>query len=72
VNVDSITIILAGQGTFSADGPSRQCGKALERAWAAGAGPGAQRLVIDVDSTICQVYGRAKIGAAYGYTKVLG
>jgi len=48
------------------------CGKVLERAWAAGAGPGAQRLVIDVDSTICQVYGRAKIGAAYGYTKVLG
>ena len=30
-------------------------GKVLERAWALGAGPGAGRLVIDVDSTICGV-----------------
>jgi len=28
--------------------------------------------VIDVDSTICEVEGKAKQGAAYGYTKVLG
>ena len=28
-------------------------GRSLERAWAAGAGPGAGALVIDVDSTIC-------------------
>ena len=48
------------------------CGKVLERAWRAGAGPGERRLVVDVDSTICEVYGRAKAGAAYGYTKVLG
>lgn len=47
-------------------------GKVLERAWAAGAGPGKERLVIDVDSTICEVYGKSKSGAAYGYTKVLG
>ncbi|MGH8997479.1 MAG: IS1380 family transposase [Acidimicrobiales bacterium] len=47
-------------------------GKVIERAWAAGAGPGAGRLVIDVDSTICEVEGKAKGGAAYGYTKVLG
>ena len=47
-------------------------GKVLERAWAFGAGPGAGRLVIDVDSTICQVEGKRKQGAAYGYTKVLG
>ncbi|MDQ6949762.1 MAG: IS1380 family transposase [Actinomycetota bacterium] len=47
-------------------------GKALERAWKAGAGPGSDRLVIDIDSTICQVYGRLKIGASYGYSKVLG
>lgn len=47
-------------------------GKVLERAWALGAGPGSGRLVIDVDSTICQVEGRKKQGAAYGYTKVLG
>jgi hypothetical protein len=47
-------------------------GKVLERAWAMGAGPGAARLVIDLDSTICEVAGRLKQGAAYGYTKVLG
>jgi len=47
-------------------------GQTLRRAWAAGAGPGAARLVIDIDSTICEVAGKAKGGAAYGYTKVLG
>jgi hypothetical protein len=47
-------------------------GKTLERAWAAGAGPGAQPLVIDIDSTICEVDGKHKHGAGYGYTKVLG
>ena len=47
-------------------------GKVLGRAWEAGAGPGASELVIDVDSTICQVEGKHKQGAAYGYTKVLG
>ena len=44
----------------------------LRRAWALGAGPGASQLVIDVDSTICEVEGTTKQGAAYGYTKVLG
>jgi hypothetical protein len=44
----------------------------LRRAWALGAGPGAAQLVIDVDSTICEVQGATKQGAAYGYTKVLG
>ena len=29
-------------------------------------------MVVDVDSTICEVAGKAKAGAAYGYTKVLG
>lgn len=47
-------------------------GETLRRAWAAGAGPGAARLVIDVDSTICEVAGKLKAGAAFGYTKVLG
>jgi hypothetical protein len=47
-------------------------GHAIERAWAAGAGPGNQGLVIDIDSTICEVAGKAKGGAGYGYTKVLG
>ena len=47
-------------------------GEVLRRAWALGAGPGAARLVIDVDSTICEVVGKLKAGAAYGYTKVLG
>ena len=46
--------------------------KMLARAWEHGAGPGHARLVIDVDSTICEVEGKQKQGAAYGYTKVLG
>ena len=44
----------------------------LERAWAAGAGPGDAPMTIDVDSTICEVHGDQKQGAAYGYTRVLG
>jgi len=44
----------------------------LRRAWSAGAGPGNEQLVIDVDSTICEVHGKAKQGATYGYTRVLG
>ena len=47
-------------------------GETLRRAWSLGAGPGAERLVIDVDSTVCEVEGTKKQGAAYGYTKVLG
>jgi Transposase DDE domain group 1 len=47
-------------------------GQALERAWAAGAGPGDGRLVIDVDSFVGEVCGRLKKGAAYGYTQLLG
>jgi len=46
-------------------------GETLRRAWALGAGPKG-RLVLDVDSTICQVEGNQKQGASYGYTKVLG
>lgn len=44
----------------------------LTAAWAAGAGPGAAPLVIDVDSTICQTHGYAKQGATYGYTRQRG
>jgi hypothetical protein len=47
-------------------------GQVIERAWHLGAGPSRDRLVIDVDSTICQVEGKKKQGAAYGYTRVLG
>jgi hypothetical protein len=44
----------------------------LQRAWAAGAGPGDGPLTIDVDSTICEVSGYHKQGACYGYTRTLG
>jgi hypothetical protein len=44
----------------------------LRRAWTAGAGPGNDRLVIDIDSTICEVVGKHKQGAGYGYTKRFG
>ena len=47
-------------------------GHALQRAWTAGAGPGDGPLVIDIDSTICEVDGNAKQGAGYGYTHKLG
>ena len=45
---------------------------ALGRAWAAGAGPGEGPLVIDLDSTICEVHGYAKQGAGFSYTRVRG
>ena len=44
----------------------------LRRAWSLGAGPGSDRLVVDLDSTICEVCGKTKHGAGYGYTKKLG
>jgi hypothetical protein len=45
----------------------------LGRAWAAGAGPGADPFTIDLDSTICETYGLAKEGALHhGYTGVRG
>ena len=46
--------------------------ESVRRAWALGAGPGNGRLVVDVDSTICEVHGKHKHGAGYGYTHVLG
>lgn len=47
-------------------------GHSLGRAWAAGAGPGDKALVIDIDSTICEVAGKDKHGAGFGYTHKLG
>jgi hypothetical protein len=47
-------------------------GELLARAWRAGAGPGAESLTIDVDSTICETYGLQKHGARFGYTGVRG
>src|SRR5215218_7805230 len=44
----------------------------LTRAWAAGAGPGDGPMTMDLDSTVCQVHGYHKQGAAYGYTHSLG
>jgi Transposase DDE domain group 1 len=50
----------------------RALGEAIKRAWAAGAGPGAKRLAIDIDSFVGEVYGRLKQGASFGYTGVRG
>jgi hypothetical protein len=44
----------------------------LARAWQAGAGPGGERLVVDVDSFVDEVFGRSKQGAGFGYTRVRG
>ena len=46
--------------------------RTLARAWAAGAGPGEGPLVVDLDSTICEVHGKQKQAAGYGYTHKLG
>ena len=46
--------------------------EALRRAWQLGAGPAGETVTIDVDSTICEVHGKQKQGAAYGYTRTLG
>jgi Transposase DDE domain group 1 len=50
----------------------RLLAEALARAWRAGAGPGAGRLVVDVDSFIGEVHGYAKQGAGFGYTRRRG
>ena len=44
----------------------------LAKAWSLGMASGDDPLVIDIDSTICEVSGYHKQGAAYGYTKKLG
>jgi hypothetical protein len=46
--------------------------KALARAWRAGAGPGDERLIIDVDSFVGEVHGYQKQGVGFGYTKRRG
>ena len=50
----------------------RVLGEALRRAWEMGAGPGAGRLVIDIDSFIGEARGARKEGASRGYTGVRG
>jgi Transposase DDE domain group 1 len=50
----------------------RVLGETLGRAWQAGAGPGAGRLVVDVDSFVGEVHGYQKQGAAFGYTRRRG
>jgi hypothetical protein len=44
----------------------------IRRAWRLGAGPGDAPVTIDLDSTVCEVHGKAKQGAAYGYTRQFG
>lgn len=50
----------------------RVLGEAIKRAWDMGAGPGAGRLVIDIDSFLGEAKGRLKQGASRGYTGVRG
>jgi Transposase DDE domain group 1 len=50
----------------------RVAAETIRRAWSLGAGPGASSVTIDLDSTMCEVYGKAKHGASYGYTRQLG
>ena len=57
-------------------GHVRQLDKAAElglvRAWSVGAAPDVAEMTVDLDSTVCEVCGKAKHGAAYGHTGVLG
>jgi Transposase DDE domain group 1 len=46
----------------------RVLAESIKRAWSAGAGPGSERLVIDVDSFVGEVHGYDKRGAGFGYT----
>lgn len=50
----------------------RVLGEAIERAWAIGAGPGKERLTVDIDSFLGEAKGRKKQGASRGYTGVRG
>jgi hypothetical protein len=50
----------------------RVLAESLSRAWAAGAGPGTERLVVDIDSFVGEVHGPAKQGASFGYTHKRG
>lgn len=45
---------------------------ALGRAWRVGAAPDVSEMTVDLDSTVCEVHGKSKQGAAYGHTGVLG
>jgi hypothetical protein len=50
----------------------RVLAEVIKRAWAAGAGPGAKRLTIDIDSFLGEARGALKQGASRGYTGVRG
>ena len=45
---------------------------AVRRAWSVGAAPQAAEMTVDLDSTVCEVHGKSKGGAAYGHSGVLG
>jgi hypothetical protein len=50
----------------------RVLAEALCRAWAAGAGPGDECVIVDVDSFVGEVFGYDKQGAGHGYTHKRG
>ena len=44
----------------------------IKQAWSCGAGPGAERMVVDINSSVCEVYGPDKQGAEQAYNHVYG
>jgi hypothetical protein len=50
----------------------RVLAESLRRAWRAGAGPGDERLVVDLDSFVGEVHGYRKQGVGFAYTKQRG
>ena len=52
---------------------NKALGVLLKRVWSQPSmGPGEGPLIVDVDSTVCEVSGKKKEGAAYGHTQQLG
>ena len=47
-------------------------GETLRRVWSVSGGPDRNPVTVDVDSTVCEVWGKTKHGADYGYTGQLG
>ena len=47
-------------------------GETLRRVWSVSGGPDRNPVTVDVDSTVCEVWGKTKHGASYGYTGQLG
>src|SRR5436190_638278 len=70
VGLDGVAVVFDDERVVSDAG--LMLAATLTRARKAGAGPGEGRLTVDVDSFVGEVFGHAKQGAAFGYTRTRG